>query len=581
MGLTDDVLSRIDIIDVVGRFVSLKKMGSNYSGLCPFHNEKTPSFSVSQSKQIFKCFGCGVGGNALKFLMEIEKIDFPDALKILAKEAHVDLTTYQKKNPKTGKVIEYSWVDDAQQGDKEKLKYMNKLTQQFFVENLKKNSSAMSYLTDKRKLNLETIEFFGLGYAPDSHYELIGLLKGKGFSDEDILQSGLGKKSSSGELYSFLRNRIIFPLWDQNSHVVGFGARALDPNDNPKYLNLSDTVLYEKSHVLYGMNVAKNNVKNHDMLVIVEGYMDVIGLYRLGFPIGLATCGTALTQSHIKLCKRYTSNIFFLFDNDKAGFDATVRGLKLCYENDIFPLVLSLPDGIKDIDELANSSEEEQKKNFLSNPKDAIEAIFEHFLSLYRVDQPVEKNILLQKIFEILIHIQNFPILDHYLHLLAQKFGMYYELLFAQFQSFTKTHGKMVMKQVRQNDSTAQKIYQPAKPLLIASLLYENFYNNQTDSQDSFFSDFLKKIVQIDPQHPLAQVLDGSISDELAHELASYQLWWEEQLRSFSEIDKRKQAIAKIILDEVDLLFRQAMKQKGFSDQEKMALSKERQVLFK
>jgi DNA primase len=270
--LTDDILTNVDIIDVINRYVPLKRAGANFTACCPFHNEKTPSFMVSPSKQIFKCFGCGKGGNVITFVQEIERIDFWDAAKELAKQANIDLTKYQI-DPKK---------HNDRQDEKEKIKRIHKLTQKFFVEQLEKNSSAKTYLKKERKLDEKTIKEFGIGYAPDSHYALTQELKSKGFSDQDIIEASLAKKSpTSGDVYAFFRNRITFPIYDTMNNIIGFSARIVDPNDKPKYLNSAEHKAFQKSQVLYGLNRVKQEIKEHDAIFIVEGQMDVIGLARL------------------------------------------------------------------------------------------------------------------------------------------------------------------------------------------------------------------------------------------------------------------------------------------------------------
>lgn len=239
--LTDDILSSVDIVDVISRHVSLKRAGSNYSGCCPFHNEKTASFMVSPQKQIFKCFGCGKGGNVFTFIQEYEKIDFWDAVKMLAKDARIDITSYEVDTKKL----------DHYADEKEKIKRIHKLAQQFFVDALQKSKEAQNYLHEKRKLDDATIEHFGVGFAPDSSYDLWNFLKGKGFSDNDLIQASLIKPSKNSDFYTFFKKRITFPIFDTMNNIIGFSARVLDPNDTPKYLNSSEHPAFEKSKILY------------------------------------------------------------------------------------------------------------------------------------------------------------------------------------------------------------------------------------------------------------------------------------------------------------------------------------------
>ena len=264
--IIDDILHSTDIVDIVGKYVPLKKAGSNFSGCCPFHNEKTPSFMVSPTKQIFKCFGCGKGGNVLTFMQEIEKIDFRDAVKELAKMQHIDLEKYDTSLKKNA----------AESDEKGKLKRIHTLAQNFFRENLQNHPEAQQYLQEVRKLSPELIERFGIGYAPESYYELVQRLRTKGFNDNDILEASLAKRNANGEIYAFFRNRITFPIADTMGNIVGFSARVLNPEDKPKYLNSAEHKAFEKSKLLYGLNFAKNYIREQQKLIVVEGQMDVL-----------------------------------------------------------------------------------------------------------------------------------------------------------------------------------------------------------------------------------------------------------------------------------------------------------------
>lgn len=230
---------------------------------------------VSPTKQIFKCFGCGKGGNVITFMQEIERLDFRDAVKELANMQHIDLDKYQVNFQKIS----------AENDEKAKLKRLHTLAHQFFVNHLQQNESAQKYLKENRKLTPEIIHHFALGYAPNKHYELIQMLRSKGFSDNDLLEASLAKKNTNGEIYAFFRNRITFPIFDAMGNVVAFSARVINPEDKPKYLNSAEHKAFEKSKILYGLNFAKNHIKEHQKLIIVEGQMDVLGLARLDFPI--------------------------------------------------------------------------------------------------------------------------------------------------------------------------------------------------------------------------------------------------------------------------------------------------------
>lgn len=356
----------------------------------------------------------------LTFVEEIERIDFWDAVQQIAKDNHIDLGKYQIDKNKI-----------AQQSDeKEKIKYMHKLAQTFFVEELKKNIHALSYLKEKRKLSDQIIHDFGIGYAPESHYSLLQYIKSKGFTDADLISASLAKKGTSQDAYAFFRNRITFPIYDTMQNVIGFSARVLNPEDKPKYLNSAEHKAFDKSSVLYGLNRVKNQVKKYNAIIVVEGQMDVIGLARLEFPIGVATSGTALTQQHIKLIKRYTDNVYLLFDNDQAGQMASIKALGIAYQNDIFPKKISLPPNSKDVDELANL--EDGKVLFAECMETAVDgfvASFQQLLKTHSIASPVDKQKIQNIMFDLIAKINNVSIRDHYLHILADKLDITYEFL--------------------------------------------------------------------------------------------------------------------------------------------------------
>jgi len=507
--LTDDILSRIDIVDIVSKYVPLKKAGSNFAGLSPFQKEKSPSFMVSPTKQIFKDFSSGIGGNAITFVMEIEKIDFRDAIKILAQEARVDLSKYQQ-NPEQHIIA---------QDEKEKIKRIHSLAQQFFKDQLDKNPSAQNYLQEKRKLNIETQKEFGIGFAADSHYDLIQYLKSKWFTDQDIIDASLAKKWQSGDSYAFFRNRITFPIYDHMGNVIAFGARVINPEDQPKYLNSADHKWYDKSKTLYGLDKAKHKVKEYNALIIVEWYMDVIGLHRLWFPIGLATCGTAITNEHCKTLKRYTDTIYLLFDTDNAGINASIRALSICYAHEIYPKMISLPDDCKDVDDLANK--EQGTTIFTEAMTQAQDGFLQTFQTLkkqYDWTSPIGRQKVINTMFELIMAItSSVSIQKHYIEVLAEQLGMHPNVIEAQYKDFRKKNKFITQKQ--QTKEKQNTNYQPERELLFAALLYQDFYNKYVENREIrqtriAFIQWL--ITNLGMEYKLNATLhDNSMTDEL------------------------------------------------------------------
>ena len=323
----EEVVSRNDIVDVISGYIKLKKSGSSYVGLCPFHNEKSPSFSVSGTKQMYHCFGCGVGGNVITFVMEYENYTFPEAVKMLADRAGIALP-----------VMEYSGEDRRERDIKTKLLEINKIAATFYYHQLKSpaGQSGLDYLK-KRQLSDKTINTFGLGYAPQLTGDLYRMLKEKGYDDELLKESGLFTYEKG--IREKFWNRVIFPIMDINNKVIGFGGRVMG-DGKPKYLNSPETKLFDKSKNLYGLNVARSSRKNN--LIICEGYMDVISMHQAGFNQAVESLGTALTPGHARLMKRYTDNVLITYDSDEAGVKAALRAIPILKEAGLSTKVINM-----------------------------------------------------------------------------------------------------------------------------------------------------------------------------------------------------------------------------------------------
>lgn len=314
--LIEEIRMRNDIVDVISGYVKLQRKGSSYFGLCPFHNEKTPSFSVSPSKQMYYCFGCGAGGNVFSFLMEYENYTFVEALKTLAERAGIDLPQ-----------LEYSQEAKAEADLKSVLLSVNKEAAKYYYYQLRKNNQVqgMQYLKN-RGLSDETMKKFGLGYSDKFSDDLYRYLKGKNFSDDILRQSGLFNVDDRRGMYDKFWNRVIFPIMDVNHRVIGFGGRVMG-DAKPKYLNSPETRIFDKSRNLYGLNLARTSRKRN--LIICEGYMDVISMHQAGFHNAVASLGTALTSQQASLLKRYTDEVLIVYDSDEAGRKAALRAIPL------------------------------------------------------------------------------------------------------------------------------------------------------------------------------------------------------------------------------------------------------------
>jgi DNA primase len=341
--ISDEFIEKIkdqnDIVDVISESVKLRRTGRNYSGLCPFHNEKTPSFSVSSDKQIYKCFGCGEAGNVITFVMKVKNLSFIDGVKYLAERANI--------------AIDFEDGADRQVEDrKEGLYKINVDAARYFFNSLFKSKNALTYFKG-RGIEESTIKRFGLGFSQDNWSALLNYLKRKGYSELDIISSGLAIKSEKGKVYDRFRNRVMFPVFDYKGKVIGFGGRVLD-DSKPKYLNSPETYVFNKGTNLYGLNFAiKNNINR--TFIIVEGYMDCIALQQQGITNAVASLGTALTVNQAKLMKRYADKVIISYDADLAGEAATVRGLDILRQEGFDVRVLTVPSG-KDPDEYIRSN---------------------------------------------------------------------------------------------------------------------------------------------------------------------------------------------------------------------------------
>lgn len=335
--IIEEVRSRNDIVDFISTYVSLKKKGNSYFGLCPFHNEKSPSFSVSRDKQMYYCFGCGAGGNIYTFLMEYENFSFPEAVRFLAERAGMELP-------------EEELDDEAkrQMDEKARLREMNKLAANYFYYLLhqKRGEKGLAYLKN-RGITDETIRKFGLGYADIYKDDLYRFLKSKGYSDEELKNSALvtidERRGGSDKFW----NRVMFPIVDVNHRVIGFGGRVMG-DGTPKYLNSKETKLFDKSRNLYGLNFARSSRKKE--IILCEGYMDVISMHQAGFTNAVAALGTAFTSGHGTLLKRYTENVILSFDSDEAGQRAILRAIPILKDAGLTVRVLDLTP-YKDPDE--------------------------------------------------------------------------------------------------------------------------------------------------------------------------------------------------------------------------------------
>ena len=374
----EEVRSRNDIVDVIGSYVNLKKKGNSHSACCPFHHEKTPSFHVSREKQMYHCFGCGVGGNVFTFLMEHENFTFPEAMEALAERAGYEL-------PKQDMSAEAKRQADA----RTRMKDMNKLAAGYFHYLLKTDhgSNALKYLKD-RGLSDETITQFGLGFSDVYSDDLYKYLRSKGYQDEELKDSGLVKFDEKYGFSDRFWNRVMFPIIDTNNRVIGFGGRVMG-DAKPKYINTQDTLVFDKSRNLYGLNLAKKSKRSG--IIFCEGYMDVISMHQAGFDNAVASLGTALTVGQVNLIKRFTDKAYLAYDSDEAGTKAALRALEIMREFEMPARVISLKP-FKDPDELIQAEGPEGMEKRIQEAKSAVMFEIDILATHYNQEDPQERT---------------------------------------------------------------------------------------------------------------------------------------------------------------------------------------------
>ena len=416
MRYSDDIIEEVrqknDIVDVVSQYVRLTRRGSTYFGLCPFHNEKTPSFSVTPGKQMYYCFGCGAGGNVYNFIMEYENYTFSEALKHLADRAGVEL-------PK----IEYSREVREKAEQRAELLEINKQAAQYYYYQLRTEGGKIGYqYLSGRGLSEETMRKFGLGYSDKFGGGLYKFLKSKGYSDERLRESGLFNVDERHGMYDKFWNRVIFPIMDVNNRVIGFGGRVMG-DGKPKYLNSPETKIFDKSRNLYGLNIARTTRKKY--LILCEGYMDVISMHQAGFTNAVASLGTALTSGHASLLKRYTQEVLLLYDSDEAGIRAALRGIPILRDAGVSSRVVNLKP-YKDPDEFIKNMGAEAFEERLGQASDSFMFRVSIAESEFPMDEPQGQNRFFERCAELLLELKDELERNLYIEAIVKKYrGQY------------------------------------------------------------------------------------------------------------------------------------------------------------
>ena len=405
----EEVRSRSDIVSVIGRYVRLKRAGSGYTGLCPFHNEKTPSFHVNPARQMYKCFGCGVGGNVLTFVMEYENLTFPEAMEMLAQEAGIEL-------PKQ----ELTAQQKQQESLRQTLLEINKKAARYYFALLKspRGKPGYDYLTG-RGLSDETILHFGLGYAGQGGGELYQYMKKEGYSDSVLKETGLFKMDERGA-YDKFWNRVMFPIMDVNNRVIGFGGRVMG-DAKPKYLNSPETRIFDKSRNLFGLNYAKRGKRSN--MILCEGYMDVIALHQAGFTNAVASLGTAFTEQQANLIRRYTDEVLLTYDSDGAGIKAAMRAIPMLRRTGITGKVIHM-EPYKDPDEFIKNLGAEEFEKRMEEAQNSFFFEIEVIKKNYSMSDPEQKTKFIHETARKLLVFEDKIQRDNYLEAVAARYNI-------------------------------------------------------------------------------------------------------------------------------------------------------------
>lgn len=505
--IIEEIISSNDIVDIVSQYVILKRSGRNFLGLCPFHKEKTPSFSVSPDKQIFHCFGCGVGGNAVHFISKIENLNFKDSLEMLADKAGINLPSID------------AGEDSERQQLKEKVYKINKLVATFYHEALYKPIAkpAQDYVK-KRKLDNKTLINFKIGYAPNGNV-LYDFLNKQGFKDEEILASTLVKKYNNTYTDTF-RNRLMFPILDVRNRVIAFGGRVLD-SSLPKYINSPDTIVYNKGRNLYGLNVAKQS--QMDKIIMVEGYMDAVSLHQRGITNVVASLGTALTENQGRLLRKYTEKVVISYDSDGAGQAATLRGLEILKNIGCDVRILQM-EGAKDPDEFVIKYGNGRFNLLVENAISLVEFKVKMIKKDLNLENVNDKIKFLKEVAKLLVNVDSKIEIEIYLDKISKEYGISKEAIYAEInkQSSQKLGSKILEKNKSVITRTAKQeipaVLQKRENAIIALLIngekqtYEQIKNRI--SPEDLKLEINKKIVKkVYEEYKKTDMIENNIMD--------------------------------------------------------------------
>ncbi|MEK7528916.1 MAG: DNA primase [Patescibacteria group bacterium] len=551
MDHVDEIRSKLNIEDVVAQYVPLKRVGRNFKGLCPFHNEKTPSFIVSPEKGLAYCFGCNRGGDVFRFVQEVEGLDFISALKVLAEKANVQLP--QKFTP----VFE-------NKDERERLYQIHDAAAAFFEKKLwdtKDGEKVLTYLRKKRELKDETIRKFRVGFAPDEHKALSSELLSQGFSRAELVKAGVSGAADTGadEVYDRFRGRLIFPIKNHAGRICAFGGRALADGQEPKYLNSPDTTLYHKERLMYGLDEAKVSIRKLGYAVVMEGYMDVIQSSQCGIENIVASSGTAFSVHHAELLKRFTKNLVLFFDADTAGKTAAKRALPIAQRLDFDVKILTAKEG-KDPDEWLKTKPDDVKSAIESAPS-YMDFYFSEISSMYNLSDISDQKKALEEILPVIRRVINAVEKDHYVRRLASLLKIRPELVYTELARAKDVVEQMYAPKASQEAQKPQKTQLPLAEYMLGYIIHNIDFLPKVkgkvtvDDLPTNVKDIYKRILDfynLTHEHPdRSGSLEMFLSPELREKANLLALYVESQVGALNaaEMEKEFDQVLKKFLD--------------------------------
>ena len=499
----EQVLMRNDIESLIGSYVSLKRAGSNLKGLCPFHSEKSPSFTVYPQDNSFYCFGCGAGGDAITFVRKRENLDYPDAVEFLANRAGITIVRDERGGYQSAPKI-----------DRARMFKMNADAARYFHQRLFDNTpeakNALAYFTDGRKLSIATIKHFGLGYAPNSFDKFSNHMRGLGYTYDELVAGFLcGKNEERGTYFDAFRNRVMFPIIDVSGNVIAFGGRVLD-DSKPKYKNSSDTPVFKKSRNLFALNFARHNCQ--ESLILCEGYMDVIAMHSAGFTNAVATLGTAITAEQARMMSRYTKKVIISYDADEAGQKAAMRAVKMLSDVGLDVTILRVP-GAKDPDEYINTYGADKFRQVINESKTKFEYHMENILSKYDINISQDKIKALYELEKVVSEIYSVAERDIHIQTISKTFNVDAKSIKTDVERIIsknlmeykqKESQKMQQDSIGYSDKVntdfikAPAVAKNEEAVLGLLLVYpehrKSVFENQRLTVDDFFTEFNKRV---------------------------------------------------------------------------------------